>query len=115
MFQLEYLTKTAIGDGVKDRNLGRVTTRGGILGERVTRREDDMDPDAALWSVTVVLKLESVSVQLLFSVRVISRGRNEGRQSKAGSLEIHKSLKSSRRLGSLVECQSRRRVDKTSS
>lgn len=113
MFQLEHLTKAAIGDGVEDGNLGRVTARSGILCERVTGGDDDMDPDAALWSIAVVLKLESVNMQRLLGVGVINSGRSKRGQPEAGSLEIHKSLESSRWLGSLVECQSRRRVSKT--
>ena len=100
MFQLEHLTETAIDDGIEDGELGRANAGGDVLCEWVARREDDIDPDTALWSITVVLKLEPVSVQLLFGTGVVDCGSERG-QSKTGSLEVHKGLKGSRRLGSL--------------
>jgi len=103
VFQLKHLTETAVYDGIEDRSLGRVTGGGGILCERVTGRENGVNPDTALGSITVVLELQTVSMQRLLGVGVISCGRSERGQSETGSLEIHKSLKCSRRLGSLGE------------
>ena len=103
VFQLEQLTKTAIGNRVEDRNLGTTTSRGGILRKGVTRREDEINPDAALGSIAVVLEFQSVSVRVLFGVRVICCGRSERGESEAWPLEIDKSLKSSRWLGGLVQ------------
>lgn len=114
VFELEDLTETALGDGIKDGVFDRATASGGILREGVIGGEDDIDSDPTLWSITVVLKLEPVSMERLLGVGVVSYGRSEGGQSKAGSLEIHKSLKGSRRLGSLVGCESQRPANKTS-